>query len=232
MERSREKPLYTGPQSCIRYILQREGPRGLLRGWWITAARDTPAFGIYFFSYDSVKQLLGKHVPWTWSSTARSVLLENRPGRMLHERGSAHDNLVGEPANRVGYLGQMVRWGLLCCTKLDKRDGRKRNKRTWFCWSLWQLAGGTAGTLSWLLLQPIDVMKTLVQSQTESVPKAERGFTAVFRRNYQAEGLGFLLRGIVPTAIRAFPVSAVVFVVYETIHPMIPLPPTAAEATT
>lgn len=36
-----------------RWLLKEGGLfKGLYQGWWLTAARETPAFGIYFFSYE------------------------------------------------------------------------------------------------------------------------------------------------------------------------------------
>ena len=69
-----------------------------------------------------------------------------------------------------------------------------------------------AGLLSFVFLQPIDVMKSVAQSIERDSPKT---FRALLSSYYQKEGARFLFRGLVPTCVRAFPVSAVVFVVQE-----------------
>ena len=69
--------------------------------------------------------------------------------------------------------------------------------------------------MSWLLLQPIDVMKSLYQAAPESLPASERTMRALLSKSYAEEGPRFLFRGLVPTCLRAFPASAVIFLVYE-----------------
>ncbi|RHX97548.1 hypothetical protein DYB25_007199 [Aphanomyces astaci] len=71
------------------------------------------------------------------------------------------------------------------------------------------LAGGIAGSLSWMTTHPIDVIKSLVQSRP-------RGSTSdLVRAQLKMEGPRFLLKGFGATVARAFPVSAVTFLVYE-----------------
>lgn len=76
-------------------------------------------------------------------------------------------------------------------------------------------SGGMAGLCSWLFLQPIDVMKSLYQGVLPSTPAHERTVKFLFQENMRQEGPMFLLRGMVPTCLRAFPTSAVIFLVYE-----------------
>ncbi|KAI9565283.1 hypothetical protein GHT06_009068 [Daphnia sinensis] len=46
--------LYKGPVDCVRQIWQAEGVRGIFRGLNITIAREIPAFGLYFASYEAM----------------------------------------------------------------------------------------------------------------------------------------------------------------------------------
>ena len=66
--------------------------------------------------------------------------------------------------------------------------------------------------MSWLLLQPVDVVKTCVQSLH---PEDKQTIGQVVRRHLDAEGPGFFMRGFAATMLRTFPVSAVTFLVYE-----------------
>ncbi|ETV90936.1 hypothetical protein H310_14351 [Aphanomyces invadans] len=75
------------------------------------------------------------------------------------------------------------------------------------------VAGGCAGSISWMLTQPIDVIKTLVQSQSSETKRLST--MDVIRRQHALEGPKFLLKGFGATILRAFPVSAVTFLVYE-----------------
>lgn len=48
-----ENRVYSGPWDATRKIYEREGLlRGIGRGYWVTALRDVPAYGIYFGTYD------------------------------------------------------------------------------------------------------------------------------------------------------------------------------------
>jgi hypothetical protein len=47
--------LYKGPTQAIRSIVGSHGIHGLYRGWWATAWREVPAFGMYFSIYDILK---------------------------------------------------------------------------------------------------------------------------------------------------------------------------------
>lgn len=142
-----QKATKTSSTQCAQYLLRKYGVvRGLYRGWAITAARDMPAIGIYFYSYDVIKSCLSG----------------------------------GDRANETN------------ATLL--------------------ISGGFAGSLSWLLLQPLDVVKTLKQSLR---PEKMQPIAAIVRQHWAAEGPGFLMKGYAATLLRSFPVNAVTFLVYE-----------------
>eukprot|EP00747_Dinoflagellata_sp_TGD_P171652 gnl/TRDRNA2_/TRDRNA2_206238_c0_seq1.p1 gnl/TRDRNA2_/TRDRNA2_206238_c0~~gnl/TRDRNA2_/TRDRNA2_206238_c0_seq1.p1 ORF type:complete len:325 (-),score=38.89 gnl/TRDRNA2_/TRDRNA2_206238_c0_seq1:282-1148(-) len=74
-------------------------------------------------------------------------------------------------------------------------------------------AGGVAGVLSWALTVPQDVVKTTIQEAAAAgrpitIQEATR---TVLRR----DGYTGLMRGFGPLCVRAFPVNAVTFFVYE-----------------
>jgi len=48
-------PSYSGPTHVVSEILANHGIRGLFRGWCSTLWREVPAFGMYFVTYDYVK---------------------------------------------------------------------------------------------------------------------------------------------------------------------------------
>lgn len=75
--------------------------------------------------------------------------------------------------------------------------------------------GGMAGMASWAVLHPLDVLKTLVQSTSDLASYEERKVSYIFRQQLKDQGPRFLFRGFVPTCIRGFPASAVIFLVYE-----------------
>lgn len=74
-------------------------------------------------------------------------------------------------------------------------------------------SGGIAGCLSWAAATPADVLKTV---QQEAGGRGRSlGILAAAREVHARDGLGGFLRGLGPSVVRAFPVNAVTFVVYE-----------------
>lgn len=47
--------LYNGPVQAVVSIVKSHGIAGLYRGWWTTSLREVPAFGLYFSTYDFIK---------------------------------------------------------------------------------------------------------------------------------------------------------------------------------
>lgn len=123
--------------------------KGLYQGWWITAARDTPAFGIYFVSYEFYRNLFQS---WGLSQVASAFF-----------------------------------------------------------------AGGMAGSNSFLFTHPIDVIKSMRQEQKIGTPKHQTRTLYLIKQAYVANGrsLSIFARGVIPSVLRAYPVSAVTFVIYD-----------------
>ena len=78
------------------------------------------------------------------------------------------------------------------------------------------MCGGLAGVASWLLLHPVDVLKSIQQGASLALPPAERSVAALWRASAAEHGgHGFLLRGLGTTLVRAFPTSAITFPIFE-----------------
>lgn len=75
------------------------------------------------------------------------------------------------------------------------------------------LAGGTAGTISWLLTFPMDTVKSRLQADGMSGKPVYSGMLDCARHGYKAEGLAFFSRGLSSTLIRAFVMNAATFLV-------------------
>ncbi len=71
------------------------------------------------------------------------------------------------------------------------------------------LAGGGAGVLSWASIIPVDVIKTRIQNGFQG------GSLECARTILREEGPKGLFRGAAPCLLRAFPVNACTFFVYE-----------------
>jgi len=124
--------------------------RGLFQGMGLTLARDMPAFGVYFSSYEMTKEHLKQSRQWDLTSSSF-------------------------------------------------------------------VAGGIAGMLSFLLLHPVDVVKSCRQMQDASTPKLDTALLSIVRAGLREDGYRYFFRGVGASVLRAAPVSAVIFVVYEQI---------------
>ncbi|OAD62156.1 Mitochondrial carnitine/acylcarnitine carrier protein CACL, partial [Eufriesea mexicana] len=71
------------------------------------------------------------------------------------------------------------------------------------------LAGGLAGTTSWAVSYPLDVIKSRIQADGNRYA----GIVDCLRQSMRAEGYSWLYRGLSSTIIRAFPTNAVTFTV-------------------
>lgn len=75
------------------------------------------------------------------------------------------------------------------------------------------MAGGIAGTFSWLISFPIDVVKSRLQVDGIDGKPKYKGTIDCVKKSYQAEGMKFFTRGLNSTLMRAFPMNAVCFLV-------------------
>ncbi|GAA6102280.1 mitochondrial carnitine/acylcarnitine carrier protein, partial [Tachysurus ichikawai] len=49
---------YAGPMDCVKQIYRESGIRGIYKGTALTLMRDVPASGMYFMTYEWLKNLL------------------------------------------------------------------------------------------------------------------------------------------------------------------------------
>ncbi|XP_028668445.2 solute carrier family 25 member 48 [Erpetoichthys calabaricus] len=81
------------------------------------------------------------------------------------------------------------------------------------CITIW-LAGGLAGSISWVTATPADVIKSRLQAD-KSRQRKYKGITHCIMESYRAEGLQVFFRGAAVNTIRGFPMSATMFLSYE-----------------
>ncbi|XP_049442443.1 solute carrier family 25 member 48 [Epinephelus fuscoguttatus] len=79
--------------------------------------------------------------------------------------------------------------------------------------SIW-LAGGLAGSISWVTATPADVVKSRMQADTQ-LQRKYRGILHCIIHSYRTEGAQIFFRGASVNAIRGFPMSATMFLTYE-----------------
>ncbi|KAL6563257.1 Mitochondrial arginine transporter bac2 [Orobanche hederae] len=64
-----------GPLDVMKTIFKTEGPRGLYRGLTITALRDAPAHGVYFWTYEYMREQFHPGCRSNGQETFRTMLL-------------------------------------------------------------------------------------------------------------------------------------------------------------
>ncbi|KAH9492909.1 hypothetical protein Btru_032586 [Bulinus truncatus] len=75
------------------------------------------------------------------------------------------------------------------------------------------IGGGVSGVLSWLIIMPFDVVKSKLQADPCS--RMYKGFWDCAWQVYKADGIRAFFLGLVPMALRAFPVNAVTLMIYS-----------------
>ncbi|KAJ3185027.1 hypothetical protein HDU87_002593 [Geranomyces variabilis] len=81
----------------------------------------------------------------------------------------------------------------------------------------YMLAGGIAGTLSWLVLFPIDITKSVLQREAlQHRPKYLTALQFITTR-WRKSGIRGFYNGIGPQLVRSFPVHSINFLVYENV---------------
>lgn len=95
---------------------------------------------------------------------------------------------------------------------IDMSSMKKNMLHTWAASSL---AGGLSGALTWAIIYPFDVIKTRIQTSSLDTPIEKRRIMYIYRQIMQEHGWRFFFRGLGVTLLRAFPVNAIIFPVYE-----------------
>ncbi|OMJ16139.1 putative mitochondrial carrier [Smittium culicis] len=77
------------------------------------------------------------------------------------------------------------------------------------------LAGGCCGIFAWLIIFPIDLVKSVYQKDLLTDPTSSRNYLQCFNQIKNTYGIKGFYRGIGVTLFRAFPLHALNFTVYE-----------------
>ena len=235
VDRVEGKPAYTGNIDCIRKIYRKEGMSGFFKGFGVTALREVPAFGVYFFVYRYSLRLMNNTSSSSSSSSSSSdtQLALPTPHAQCdskeaidryetHASTSSSSSLHHPPHHHLPHehdLNTMTAGGLAgtCATSSSPHtetdvgdDGPGIST---------MIAGGLAGCASWLLIYPVDVVKSYVQTAGISSNSGSGSSSAyeVTKYLYRKHGIGVFTKGLGVTLLRAFPVNAAVFYTLETL---------------
>mmetsp|Transcript_1682 Transcript_1682/g.3223 ORF Transcript_1682/g.3223 Transcript_1682/m.3223 type:complete len:328 (-) Transcript_1682:2066-3049(-) len=77
------------------------------------------------------------------------------------------------------------------------------------------VAGGVAGSLSWAVVYPIDLIKSRIQALPLTAAKDELTMWSIVAKIVKEQGWSSLYRGFGITVFRAFPVNGIIFPTYE-----------------
>ncbi|RCI03409.1 hypothetical protein CU098_005896 [Rhizopus stolonifer] len=77
------------------------------------------------------------------------------------------------------------------------------------------LAGGICGIMCWIVVFPLDLVKTLIQKEILLPTLKYKSAKDCIHDIYSRNGLGGFYKGITVTLIRAFPIHSLNFLVYE-----------------
>jgi hypothetical protein len=77
------------------------------------------------------------------------------------------------------------------------------------------IGGGIAGSATWALVYPIDVVKSVIQTAPLNTPKEQLKSSYVTLKILKERGPVAFYRGLGVTVLRAFPVNAATFYFYE-----------------
>ncbi|KAJ0408195.1 hypothetical protein ATCC90586_003303 [Pythium insidiosum] len=85
----------------------------------------------------------------------------------------------------------------------------------WRTYQAIALAGGYAGFMYWLVVFPVDTIKSVIQADCLHTPKY-KGVIDCAQKLYAEGGVPRFYRGISPSLLRAFPANALTFLGFET----------------
>lgn len=88
------------------------------------------------------------------------------------------------------------------------------------------MSGGFCGILSWLVVFPVDAIKTNLQKDIMMAQPRYTSFWNCAKSLVRKNGVKGLYRGLTVTLIRAFPIHSLNFLVYEQVLKSIPPPST------
>jgi solute carrier family 25 carnitine/acylcarnitine transporter 20/29 len=227
--------------SILRRSLGSDGIRGLYRGLLSPILSNAPINAVIFgVQGQAVRVLKGsgdspltssQHflagsaaglVQVVFAAPSEHVKIQLQTGAM----GSEHSSLKAARTilKRYGMRTLFKGWEIcllrdvpsfgayFCCYEATKRflTGWKSGDET--DWKL-MTAGGIAGMVSWAVCMPLDVVKSCVQGQ--QLEGKQMSMMEIASTRMKQEGPAFFFKGFGTTMVRAFPVSAVTFLVYE-----------------
>lgn len=226
-------PKYRGTWDCLRTILAKESVSGLYRGMTSpiagVAVVNAIVFGVYGHTQRHLSEpdRLSAHFLAGASAglaqTPVSSPIELAKTRLQLQSPSQGDsrgpiqclkNIYRQEGYRgvfkgltITFLREGPSYGVYFVTyEMLTKTSSKQSIST----PHMLLAGGLAGTASWVISYPIDVIKSRIQAESSD---RYSGALDCLKKSVRAEGYRCLYRGLNSTILRAFPTNAATFAV-------------------
>ncbi|PNH04257.1 Mitochondrial carnitine/acylcarnitine carrier-like protein [Tetrabaena socialis] len=176
-----------GPLQVVRAVLLHEGGgAGLFRGLGATMVREVPGNALFFVSYEALRRTL--------SSAAAAPAVSAIVGLAVGAEGP--NTGAGRPA-------------------AGSSEPAAEARRNWLAeLAAAMLCGGTAGTIMWAAVMPIDVAKTRLQTARPG-DAWDVGLVQHWAMLWREGRLAALYAGLTPTLLRAFPANAAQWLAWE-----------------
>ncbi|KAI4504463.1 hypothetical protein M0802_000013 [Mischocyttarus mexicanus] len=224
-------PKYKGTLHCIRTLIKKESVSGLYRGMTSPMAGVAVVNAIIFGVYGQAQ----KHV-----SDKDRLSYHFLSGAMAGIAQSPISSLIELAKTRMqlqSSTNKTFTGPIECLKHIYKKEGRRgvfnglgitflREAPSFGTYFLTYefltqskepisttrmlLAGGLAGTASWVVSYPLDVIKSRIQAENNN---RYNGALDCYRKSVSSEGYSCLYRGLNSTIIRAFPTNAMTFAV-------------------
>ncbi|KAF9928311.1 hypothetical protein FBU30_002485 [Linnemannia zychae] len=189
----------SGSWHVTKDVIKRFGLRGLYQGGWVTILRDAPGYGVYFLSYEGLKRILEVPAGETGGINTWKLLFAGGvagtlswasiyPLDVIKTRLQTQPHLMSTETFRALPTTVAARVPTPSTSLLSKTHNEVRGL----------------------------VHQTSRQGHSKTLSSAPyKGIVDCAIRSYKSEGMGVFMRGATPALLRAFPVNAVTFFVYE-----------------
>ncbi|VDD87601.1 unnamed protein product [Enterobius vermicularis] len=200
--------MYAGFQDCLTKTVTNESMFGLYKGMFLPFVSAGALHSLLFASYATTLKCLKPE-------RVRSSNNEELPLReiVLATLVSAVVQLI--PGIPIELVKTKLQFKLCIFFLMAFSLCILNNKLVgYICCRLFlqALAGGTAGSLSWISICPFEVMKNRSQTQSDT---ANRQLLQTAKQILKNDGISGFYKGCVTLIVRGFIVNSVLFVVYE-----------------
>jgi len=201
-----------GVNGALREALDADASRPYSWRFMLAAAGTGVAEGFVYAPLEILKLQAMAHTGASAppSFAALAVQLARERGISALYRGLSA-TIMRESMGNMAYFSTYASLKTAMLHARGEGDGpHHHHARTWEV----VVAGGLAGSAYWLVVQPVDIVKTLQQTDDAADPRFS-SMVSCARHIVRQRGWAGLYLGIGPSLLRAFPSSSAAFLAYE-----------------